>query len=58
MRATKFKHFMDSNVVLYLLSEDSTKADKAESLLKAGPVISVQVLNEVTHVCRRKLTMN
>src|SRR3546814_11153507 len=57
MRVTKFKHFMDSNVVLYLLSEDSAKADKAESLLKAGPVISVQVLNEVTHVCVRKLKM-
>ena len=57
MRVTKFKHFMDSNVVLYLLSEDSAKADKAESLLKAGPVISVQVLNEVTNVCARKLKM-
>ncbi|MFT0546194.1 PIN domain-containing protein [Allopusillimonas ginsengisoli] len=57
MRVTKFKHFMDSNVVLYLLSEDSAKADKAESLLKAGPVISVQVLNEVTNVCVRKLKM-
>lgn len=58
MRAIKLDHFLDSNVVLYLLSADSTKADKAESLLVAGPVISVQVLNEVTHVCRRKLQMN
>jgi len=57
MRATKFTHFLDSNVLLYLLSEDGGKADKVESLLKAGPVISVQVLNEVTHVCRRKLQM-
>jgi len=58
MPATKFKHFLDSNVVLYLLSGDSNKADKAENLLIAGPVISVQVLNEVTHVCRRKLQMD
>lgn len=58
MRETKFRHFLDSNVVLYLLSGDSAKADTAESLLKAGPVISVQVLNEVTHVCLRKLKMS
>ncbi len=58
MHAIKFKHFLDSNVVLYLLSGDPTRADKAENLLVAGPVISVQVLNEVTHVCRRKLQMN
>jgi len=49
--------FLDSNVVLYLLSADASKADGAERLLKAKPVISVQVLNEVTHVCRRKLGM-
>jgi predicted nucleic acid-binding protein len=49
--------FLDSNVVLYLLSADVAKADQAERLLKTRPVISVQVLNEVTHVCRRKLGM-
>ncbi|RTS98450.1 PIN domain-containing protein [Pseudomonas aeruginosa] len=54
----KFKHFLDSNVVLYLLSSDADKADNAEALLKASPVISVQVLNEVTNVCLRKLQMS
>jgi predicted nucleic acid-binding protein len=49
--------FLDSNVVLYLLSGDVAKADSVERLLKSRPVISVQVLNEVTHVCRRKLGM-
>ena len=49
--------FLDSNVVLYLLSADEKKADSAEKLLKTKPVISVQVLSEVTHVCRRKLKM-
>jgi len=58
MSAIKFAHFLDSNVVLYLLSGDAAKADRTETLLKAGPVISVQVLNEVTHVCRRKLMMS
>lgn len=51
------KAFFDSNVVLYLLSGDAAKADEAETLLMTGGVISVQVLNEVTHVMRRKLTM-
>jgi predicted nucleic acid-binding protein len=49
--------FFDSNVILYLLSGDVTKADRAQSLLAAGAVISVQVLNEVTSVCQRKLKM-
>ena len=51
------KPFVDSNVVLYLLSEDPAKADRAEAILQAGGVISVQVLNEVTSVCLRKLKM-
>jgi predicted nucleic acid-binding protein len=49
--------FFDSNVVLYLLSGDAAKADRAEALLEVGGVISVQVLNEVASVCRRKLKM-
>jgi len=50
--------FLDSNVVLYLLSDDAAKAVRTEQLLKTKPVISVQVLNEVTHVCRRKIAMS
>lgn len=49
--------FLDSNIILYLLSGDATKADRAQALLEAGGVISVQVLNEVTSVCLRKLKM-
>ena len=51
------KPFIDSNVVLYLLSGDAEKADRAEALLQSGGMISVQVLNEVASVCRRKLRM-
>ncbi len=51
------KPFLDSNIVLYLLSGDAAKADRAEALLAAGGVVSVQVLNEVTSVCLRKLKM-
>jgi len=49
--------FLDSNVILYLLSADTHKADTAEALLTKKPTISVQVLNEVTSVCLRKLKM-
>ena len=49
--------FFDTNVVLYLLSADAHKADVAEALLARGGVVSVQVLNEATSVCRRKLKL-
>lgn len=51
------KPFIDSNVVLYLLSGDAAKADRAQTILEVGGAISVQVLNEVASVCLRKLKM-
>ena len=51
------KPFIDSNFVLYLFSSDTLKADRTESLLQSGGLISVQVLNEVASVCLRKLKM-
>lgn len=50
--------FFDSNVLLYLLSADSRKADRTEELLAAGGTISVQVLNEFAAVASRKLNMS
>ena len=38
--------FVDTNVLLYLLSADAAKAGRAEALLAGRIVISVQVLNE------------
>ena len=52
------KPFIDSNVILYLLSGDASRADKAESIVAASGIISVQVLNEVTSVCQKKLKMD
>lgn len=52
------KPFIDSNVILYLLSDDADKADKAESIVAAGGIISVQVLNEITSICHKKLKMD
>ena len=52
------KVFIDSNVILYLLSKNAKKADAAEAVLRAGGVISVQVLNEITNVALRKIGMS
>jgi predicted nucleic acid-binding protein len=49
--------FFDSNVILYLTSSDTAKAQHAETLLGEGGVISVQVLNECASVARRKFAM-
>jgi predicted nucleic acid-binding protein len=49
--------FFDTNVLLYLLSKDAGKADRAEALLVSGGVVSVQVLNEFAAVASRKLAM-
>ncbi len=49
--------FFDTHVVLYLLSADTVKADRAEALLALGGKISVQVLNEFVAVASRKLRM-
>ena len=49
--------FFDTNVLLYLLSDDSVKADRAEQLLSKGGVVSVQVLNEFASVGLRKQSL-
>jgi predicted nucleic acid-binding protein len=50
------KAFVDTNVVLYLLSSDTQKADCAEALLPSCQT-GVQVLNEIINVTRRKFGM-
>jgi predicted nucleic acid-binding protein len=49
--------FFDTSVLLYLLSNDATKADRVESLLSERGTIGVQVLNEFAAVAIRKLKM-
>jgi predicted nucleic acid-binding protein len=49
--------FFDTSVLLYLLSQDADKADRAEELLARRGTISVQVLNEFAVVALRKLKM-
>ncbi|MGD9008481.1 MAG: PIN domain-containing protein [Desulfobacteraceae bacterium] len=52
------KAFIDSNVLIYLLSADTGKADLAEEVIRKGGLISVQVLNEIANVVWRKLSMS
>lgn len=47
--------FLDTNTLIYLASGDDRKADCVERLLSHGATVSVQVLNEIANVARRKL---
>jgi predicted nucleic acid-binding protein len=50
--------FFDTNVLVYLASGDVAKANRAEAVLAAGGTISVQVLNELANVARRKMRLS
>ena len=50
--------FFDTNILVYLASSDAAKADRAETILREGGTINVQVLNELTKVARRKMRMS
>lgn len=56
MSASKF--FIDTNIILYLFSADTVKADRAEQIISNGGTISIQVLNELAAVTQRKLRMS
>jgi predicted nucleic acid-binding protein len=47
--------FVDTNIVIYSLSQNDPKQDKALSILASKPVSSIQVLSETANVMRRKL---
>ena len=46
--------FFDTNVLFYLVADDSAKAEYAEELIATGGVVNVQVLNEFASVAMRK----
>jgi len=52
----KKKAFVDSNIFLYLYSEDEkTKQDIAEKIITTGqPIVSTQVINEISNVLHKK----
>lgn len=49
------KPFLDSNVLIYTVSDDDPRKATAEELIAAGGLISVQVLNEFVSVASKKL---
>ena len=50
--------FLDTNVLLYLFSGDTKKADLVEELLFTRAIINVQVLNEFTSASLRKIKIS
>jgi predicted nucleic acid-binding protein len=52
------KDFFDTNVLIYAVARNDPRASRAEALLAAGGMISVQSLNEFVAVARRKLGMS
>jgi predicted nucleic acid-binding protein len=51
-------NFIDTNVLVYLASGEPEKADQAEHVVSRGGTISVQVLNELANVARRKMKLS
>jgi len=49
--------FIDTNVLVYVASGDPVMAERAERIIADGGTISVQVLNELANVARRKMRM-
>ena len=49
--------FIDTNVLVYVASSDPVKAERAEKIIADGGTVSVQVLNELGNVARRKIRM-
>jgi len=49
------KAFFDTNMLIYSIAQEDRRAPRAEELLAAGGVLSVQVLNEFVSVVRRKI---
>jgi len=54
----KNKDFFDTNILIYALAKNDSRASQAEALLAMGGIISVQSLNEFASVARRKLGMS
>ncbi len=51
------KAFFDTNVLVYLIAQEDGRSRRAEALVSRGGVVSVQILNELVSVARRKLGM-
>jgi predicted nucleic acid-binding protein len=52
------KAFFDTNILVYVVGQEDQRTDAAEALLAGGGIVSVQVLNELANVSRKKLRMS
>jgi predicted nucleic acid-binding protein len=52
------KAFFDTNILVYVVGQKDKRTDAAEALLAGGGIISVQVLNELANMSRKKLRMS
>lgn len=50
--------FFDTTILVYSLKASDARSVKAEALLAEGGIVSVQVLNELVAVAKRKLRMD
>jgi len=50
--------FLDSNILLYAIGNDKYKKVYLWELIKKTPVITVQVLNEISNIMIRKLKLS
>jgi len=50
--------FLDTNILLYLLSDDKNKKDVAKKLFKNDHYISIQVLNEFSNVSLKRFKLS
>lgn len=58
MGVTRTDAFFDTNVLLYLVSKDWGKGERAQTLVDEGGLISVQVLDEFASVATRKVRLH
>ena len=52
------KVLFDTNILLYLSAHDDPRRARAQALVQGGGLISVQSLNEIVNVSRRKLNLS
>ncbi len=51
------KIFLDSNIIIYALGDDLHKKEISQNLLEQEPILSTQVLTEVSQVCLKKFKL-
>ena len=50
--------FFDTSILVYAIARGDARHDISHKLLEAGGILSVQVLNELAAIARRKLNMS